>query len=186
MELNFYSRLLEATRRFRTWLLRPLVLPLKNAGVKAYHLTFLSLVFGLLAVYFLFRQHAAFVAFGIAHLLLDALDGVLARETKVTPFGAHFDNAVDRVVEALVLLKGYLVLGEPAILAVLLGVVVHQGIFILSRLRAPTLFIRTTLLGFYFFGFYLLGAVVVGVVTLVGLALQVAHYYHLTVLRRRT
>ncbi len=106
-------------------------------------LTFLSLISGLLAVSFLFQDYLYFVVFGLLHLILDSLDGVVAKLSQPTVFGDYFDHGSDSLVAFLILLKVGQFLGDiyPYIVAGLyaLGAVVH----FVSRTKAPMIFIRT-------------------------------------------
>ena len=169
------GRYMELSRRLRTKYLNYFVQPMKRIGIKAHYLTFLSLLAGLASVYFLFSRNYYFVAFGLVHLFLDALDGVLARETKVTKFGARFDYFTDRSIALLLLVETYAVLKDPIVIAIIVGFVLHHVIYLTSKSKAPIMYNRTLLFVFYFFGIYKLGYFGAGIVTAYGLGLQVKY-----------
>ena len=133
-------------RHYRSKKLGFLAQGLIKAGLNANHLTFLSLLSGLAAVYFLFNSYYLFALFVLLHLIFDSLDGVVARATKITYFGKYVDMMADSSVTFLVLLKAAWFLQELyAYLAAglfLLTLVIH----LVSRLQAPMVFIRTVTL----------------------------------------
>lgn len=87
------------TQTLRGRLLGPLLRAMDSARIRANHLTFASLLMGLAfcPLYFLFRP-AAFAAL-LAHVLLDGLDGPLARYTgTASPGGSFTDCMSDQAV----------------------------------------------------------------------------------------
>jgi len=87
---------------------KPLFIFLFRWGVRPVHLTFLSLVFGVLGAFFLFDRWLYAIAFLFVWFLLDVGDGMLARVTKTsTPFGGWGDFLVDRIVLVLILYRYY-------------------------------------------------------------------------------
>src|SRR3989344_5276073 len=74
-------------------------------GITANHLTVLSLVSGILAIHFFLGNWWLLALFSLLHLLLDALDGVLARLTKETTWGKYFDLTADSFPVILLLIK---------------------------------------------------------------------------------
>ena len=168
------TQVLNWSRRFRSERLAGLVKPLIRIGVTANHLTFLSLIAGLVAVWFLLTDHLLFVLFGILHVVFDLFDGVLARATKPTTFGAYFDTVADNGLVVLLLAKLYLVLGNELSVAAAVLYIVHMGIYL--TLRGPVLFVRTLTLVLLFLRFFELVPLVVGGAAVIGLVLQVHHF----------
>ncbi len=164
----------EQSRALRSEYLSPLVKPLQKLGITANHLTALSFVFGLAAVWFLFSNHMYFVLFGALHLLADAFDGVLARATKTTLFGRHFDTFSDNILVVLIMIKSYVIFDHSfyAITALLYAVML--AVYFISK--APALFTRTITFIGYFLNLFALCAAVVAVVTVIGLLRQVYHF----------
>lgn len=136
----------EKFRHYRSKKLGFLAQGLIKTGLTANHLTFLSLLSGLAAVYFLFDNYYLFALFALLHLVFDSLDGVVARATQITYFGKYVDMMADSTVTFLVLLKAAWFLRELyAYLAAglfLLALIIH----LVSRLQAPMIFMRTVTL----------------------------------------
>ncbi len=86
--------------------LEPIAGIFARIGITPNQVSLLSLVFGVLAAYFYFRQQ--FVVGSVLLFIsavLDLIDGGIARETgNQTKFGAVFDWIIDKYVDALVLL----------------------------------------------------------------------------------
>ena len=87
------------TQQVRGWLLAPLLRLLTALGVKPDHLTFLSLLAGLaFCPLFFVSKPAAFVMIAL-HVLLDGLDGPLARHAGVASRkGSFTDTMSDQTV----------------------------------------------------------------------------------------
>lgn len=111
-------------------------------------MTFLSLVFGLGAVYFLFQRQSTYIVLVLLHLLADGLDGVIA-SLEIKPakwgmkWGKYFDSGTDALITLLVLGKvaftlqdvyGYIVVGLFALMHL---------IYFASKMEAPVLPVRT-------------------------------------------
>ncbi len=133
--MEFVVKIVKWSRKKRTELLEPVGKFLIKLRIKAIYLTVLSLILGVTAVYFLFRNNLYFIIFGILHLLFDGLDGIVARATKTTRLGAHLDNISDRLILVLVLVKSYFYFRDYFILIVLGIYILHHLIFILSDLK---------------------------------------------------
>jgi len=112
-------------------------------GIRADHVTGLSLFSGILAIYFLFSSYYAFAAFAMLHLICDGFDGVVARVTKPTRPGKYFDLLTDSTVAFIALAKVAWRLQEPyAFIAAglyFIALLIHLR----SRLQAPMTFMRT-------------------------------------------
>lgn len=88
-------------------LIHPLIVVLDKIGFTADRATLLSVIFGLAAVYFLFKNHTLFIGLIFGHFLFDLLDGSLARYQKkpADAKGIWFDYLADRIVVLSMLLK---------------------------------------------------------------------------------
>jgi phosphatidylglycerophosphate synthase len=96
------SGFMRRSQELRGQLLRPLLAVLAKLGVTPNHLTLLSLLAGL-AFCPVFLWSSKIVAFGLmlTHVVLDGLDGPLARYTqRASNRGSFTDTAADQVVVA--------------------------------------------------------------------------------------
>lgn len=147
--MEIVEKCLEKFREYRTKKFSKIGQALYSIGISANIMTFLSLILGLTAVYFLFSNYYLFAAFALLHLLADGIDGVIARVSKTASasknllWGKYFDSAADSLVTLLLLVKigwhlqdyyAYIVAG-----LFLITVMIHY----LSEFAAPVLFIRT-------------------------------------------
>jgi len=157
------------------FLLKPILKFLDDNGVEPNVVTAFSLLFGVLAFYFLFLNHILFVIFGILHLICDIIDGNLARfRNRETKFGYYFDYISDRTVHVLLLIK---VAGAVnpfwamlCWLAVFL-LIIHHAMHLFVR-KDIVFFSRTATLIILMFGFNILALAVSLVVTILGLLSQ--------------
>ena len=112
-------------------------------GIKANHITFLSFLSGIAAVYFLFNNYYLFLLCALLHLTFDGLDGVVARVTKPTISGKYFDLISDSLVTFLALAKTAWYLQDLyAYLAAglfLVALIIHLAL----KLQTPMFFLRT-------------------------------------------
>lgn len=122
-----------------------------KVGISANIITFFSLIFGLLAVYFLFQNYSLFLLFAILHLLADGLDGIIARSSKETKWGKYFDHGVDALVVLLIILKIGLVFDDYYPFLVVGLFLLAQIIYLFSKLTAPIILTRTISLILLFF-----------------------------------
>ena len=114
-----------------------------HCGLTANIMTFLSLVTGIAAVYFLFEKYYLFLLFAFFHLLADAFDGVLARQTSPTVSGKWFDFTADSIVTIFILLKISWFVSDY-FLSILAGLyTLSLIVYATSRFQAPILFTRT-------------------------------------------
>ena len=173
---------LKKSRRLRSALLGPFAKGLVKLGVKANHVTALSLACGAAAAFFLFRDRTIFITLIVLHLVFDALDGVVARADRKNKDGEFIDYMSDRLVTLILLSAAFLNLWNQIIIAAIVLKLVHHLIFVFSRFRTPVLYSRTFFALFYVFGFYNLGALFVVVTNALGIILQV---HHLVFLRLR-
>lgn len=133
-------------REYRSKKLHKVGKLLLKAHISANQLTSYSLIAGLLAVYFLFNNYWLFVLFALLHLLFDAVDGVVARISGPTKWGAYFDFCTDRIVEFLVLIKLVLFLNNYYVYFVLGLFCLTTIIHLLSKTAAPLIINRTVTL----------------------------------------
>lgn len=139
---------MEQGREFRKRKLAGIARVLLNIGFTSSRMTFLSLLLGMGAAYFLFQQQSVYIMLALLHLLADGLDGVIA-SLEIKPskwgmnWGKYFDSGADALVTLFVLGKvaftlqdvyGYIVVGLFAL---------AQLIYFASRMEAPVLPVRT-------------------------------------------
>lgn len=102
--VNCYSNgegaMMNWSQDLRARLLRPLLEVLGHLGVRAGHITFLSLLAGLaFCPLFIIGQHAWAFGFLVLHVVLDGFDGPLARHLgRAGDRGSFTDTAADQVV----------------------------------------------------------------------------------------
>lgn len=174
-------RFLEQNRRLRSHKLKELVQPLKDVGITANHLTFLSFICGLIAIYYLFEDHRLFVIFGLIHLFFDSIDGVLARLTKITDFGKYFDFFTDRIITIALLTKTYLIVDESIVIIILMLTIITEAVYFFSDFQYPILFIRSTVMILFMLNIITVGYWVAGIISLYSIILQVNRYWELQV-----
>jgi len=135
--------IVETFRNYRSKKLEKIAKAVAKTGLSADQVTFLSLLTGMTATYFLFNNYYLFTLFALLHLLLDGFDGVLARVTKPTIFGKYFDLLSDSTINVIVLLKvawhlqdfyAYIAAGLFS-----LALMIH----LLSKLQTSMIFMRT-------------------------------------------
>ena len=136
------------SREWRLHKLRKIGLLLLKIRFTPNFLTTLSLLSGLLGIYFLFDNYILFFSFALLHLLFDGLDGVVARLSTSTRFGDYYDHITDSLITFLALFKIGLYYGDYyAYVIAALFLLVH-GVYYLSHQKAPLLFTRTiTIIG---------------------------------------
>lgn len=80
---------------------------LSHLGLSPNHVTLLSLLTALLAVYMMLSNNILFFSFTVLLSgFFDVLDGALARVTgKTSRFGAFLDSSVDRIVDSIFILS---------------------------------------------------------------------------------
>ncbi len=166
-------------REYRSKKLHKVGKLLLKAHISANQLTSYSLIAGLLAIYFLFNNYWLFVLFGLLHLVFDALDGVLARLTKTTSFGAYFDFYTDRIVEILVLIKIGLYLNNYYMYLVVGLFCLTAAIHSISKTAAPLIILRTISLILLMVFTYPAMPYAPLLVTLVGLTVGITYVYSL-------
>lgn len=89
------------TQKVRAVLLRPLLYILTKCRISADILTLISLLIGLAACPIYFHSKLAFLALILTHVLLDGLDGPLARyQNKASRKGSFADTMSDQIVVA--------------------------------------------------------------------------------------
>ena len=119
-----YKRLKVAKRQIDR-ILGPLLRRLFLWGLRPVHLTLLSLPCGLLGVWFLFTRPFWSPFFVLSYLVLDVLDGTLARVSgTVSESGNRLDFLVDKVVASFFLVVLYMRTGEVMLPVVGLSAVV--------------------------------------------------------------
>ena len=175
---NLTSKLIEHSQQLRAKLFGPV---LQRAGVTATQLTLTSFACGIISVAF-FKSPLLFTLFGAAHILLDALDGVVARATEATEQGRYIDWISDQI--ATILLMFAITQAEPAQFNKVITIlyVTYISLFFLSSMRIPPMSARTALFVSSFAGFYQLGMSIALIITLYGYATA----YHQTFFSPKT
>lgn len=178
-----YQQFLELNRKTRSRLLEPAGKFLLKFKITANQMTFVSFVFGLISVYFLFQMPFLFIIFAVLHLLADCFDGVLARLTKPNIFGKYFDYFTDRSISVFVLIKIYFYLQDYYVVFIIFLFILSQAVHVLSKFEYPIIFIRTGSLIylsfsplFPFIPFLTIGYLVAGIISLFSLLLQLKHF----------
>ena len=171
--MQFATSLVKWSRKQRSKFLMPIGKLCTKLKIKPNYITILAMIMGIIAVYYLFRNNTYFVILIVIHLVLDALDGVVARANNNTSrFGAHLDNISDRLILILVLIKSYYRFNDYFVLVVLAIYLLHHLIFALTNLEGKVSYSRSLVLIIYCFGFYEFGFFLVGVLSLYGLSQQ--------------
>jgi hypothetical protein len=180
---SFFWSVIKKSQQYRE---KKLVKPARffiKRNITANHLTFLSLIFALLAVYFLFDNWSLFCVFTFLHLLLDALDGVVARLSKETMKGKYFDLVTDSVPVFLILVKiGWFINDIYAYIVAALFLI-SLLVFLFSKLNSPFIPMRTVTLllivvitnpffSLIKFSFLTYGYLAVGILSVYALSLQ--------------
>lgn len=141
---KFFNKIVAASRDYRSKKLEGISRFLLKLKLTPNILTTLSLLSGLLAVYFLFSHYIYFAVLAVLHLIFDGLDGVAARHSQPTMFGKYFDHGSDNLIAFLLLLRVGQYLDDiyPYLIAGLyaLAIIIHFA----SGMKAPIIFIRTT------------------------------------------
>jgi phosphatidylglycerophosphate synthase len=140
---NFFWKIITKFQVIRTKKLGKLGQFLISKNITANHLTFLSLITGILAIYFLFTNWGLLLLFTALHLLFDAMDGVVARLTKETLKGRYFDLTADSLPVILLFLKiGWFIQDVYAYVSAGLFTL-SLIIFFISKFKAPFVPMRT-------------------------------------------
>ncbi len=141
--MEFHDKVLLRWQEYRTKKLEKAAAALIHFGLTANAVTLLSLLAGLLAVFFLFDEYFLFLGAVLLHLLLDSLDGVLARVSQPhrSSLGTVLDHGGDSLLAILAIAKTGWFLGDyyPYIIAALFAL----AVFMHLRFGAPVIFMRT-------------------------------------------
>ena len=150
-------------------------------------ITFISLLCGIAAAYFLFQNYLLFFLFGLLHLFLDGLDGVVARKAnKQTKLGIYLDLITDRLVNLALLIKISFFLADYYVIFVIMIFFMSQLNYFVSKMKCPIMFSRTAVVIILMFG-ALTGHIfvanvaylTVGVIALYSLMLQFGYFFRL-------
>ena len=102
---NLIRNTISKFQDYRSKRLKRLAVFLVSKKITANHLTLISFISALLAVYFLFNQWHLLVIFTALHLTLDAVDGVVARISGENYSGKLLDSLSDNLPIFLLILK---------------------------------------------------------------------------------
>ncbi len=144
--VRFTNKVITRFREYKSAKFSGMGKRLLGLGLTADRMTFLSLLFGIGAVYYLFANYILFVIFAVLHLGADAMDGVIARVAGTTGFGKKFDFAVDQLIVILVMVKlGWFLQDYYAYVAAGLYLLANVMYYV-SDFTLPILFTRTVTL----------------------------------------
>ncbi len=140
---KFSKKLIERTRLSRSAYFGNIAKKCHNIGITPNIITTLSLISGLIGVYFLFNYYILSSFFLILHIVLDGFDGVLARLGKSSKFGKYYDVGVDSFITLLIIIKMGLFLDDYYAFVVAGLFTISVLFYVISRLEAPILLYRT-------------------------------------------
>ncbi len=138
-----FQEFMEYSREFRSRHLKPIGLFLLKMKLKANHLTTISFIFGLLAAYYLFQDNLLFTIFLISHLVVDGLDGVVARLSQQTTLGKYYDHISDQLIVILFLFKIYLLLNDYYVLVMIFLTLITYLIHFATKMKYPVIYVRS-------------------------------------------
>ncbi len=148
-------------RRGLAWLLRPLVLLLSRARVRPLAVSLSQIPLGFAAAALIVPAPRVALALFLATLLLDAVDGALARETgRVSTFGALADQVADHLRELTVvggLVAAGALRGEIGVAYAALYPLSNFMLFVANRYGVPVPLAIKTWMVFYPFLIAFLG-----------------------------
>jgi len=173
---NFTNKIINDFREYRTKKLSSFAKLLLKLKISANVMTTLSLLFGLISIYFLFQNHILFILFAILHLLADIFDGVLARSSKSTNFGKYYDYSVDQIITILLIIKIGFFLNEYYAYITAFVYLLTNLIYTLKKSQVPILFARTFTMITLFFNLPTLAFLTAGVISVYSLALQLQYF----------
>jgi phosphatidylglycerophosphate synthase len=134
--------MIHKNRIFRTTKFQPLAKYLLSKGITANKVTFVAFLSSIAAIFFLMQNYWLFALFAILQMLLDGLDGVLARTGKKTIEGPYYDIISDNFLAVGIILKTALhysvLIGIIAATLFGISILIH----ILSKLKSPVFFVR--------------------------------------------
>ena len=147
-EANYmYKKILSMihkNRTLRTKKFEPFAKFLLSKGITANKVTFIAFLSSIAAIYFLMQNYWLFALFAILQMLLDGLDGVLARTGKPTKEGPYYDVISDNFLVVGIILKTALhfsvLIGIIAATLFAISILIH----LFSKLKSPVFFVRVT------------------------------------------
>ncbi len=129
-------KLMEFSQRIRGAALLPVLRLLTRAGIRPNHISFISLLFGWGAVWFLYSsQNYIALTVLFLHVLADGLDGPLARYQKVSSNAGSF---VDTLVDQIIITSLTIVLMDRGIVGIFPGgiyIFVYTAVITFSMVR---------------------------------------------------
>ena len=178
MDSHFF---MDFTQRIRSKYLGSVGRFLIRLRISANILTIISLIFGVISVYFLFKDYWLFVLFIALHYTFDSLDGVVARLTKPTKFGYYLDHIGDQLIALLLLAAIYFKINDYFVLIILGLAIITAVIYFSADTKIPVAFVRSplaiTLLFLPLFSWVPIFAYLfAGVVSVYSLALQLKYF----------
>jgi hypothetical protein len=174
---TFGSKCVQWSREIRNKRFIPVATFLTKIKISANIMTSISLIFGLLAVFFLFDRIWLFVLFGTLHLIADGFDGVIASLSKETKLGKYLDYSTDRLVELLIILKIGFVFQDYYAYVVAIIFLLAQLVHIASNFKSPILFTRMLIMGIVALNLPVIAYLTTGVANAYSLAKQLQWWF---------
>ncbi|MBT3298189.1 CDP-alcohol phosphatidyltransferase family protein [archaeon] len=144
---SFVTNGIEKTRKVRDKILNKPAKFLIKLKVNASLMSTLSLLSGIIGAYYLFDNYLLSLLFMIIHLLADSFDGVIARiKSTESEFGKYLDSTIDRLITLAILVRIFFILGDYYIIIIGAIFVLTQSIHLISDMKSPVMFSRTTAL----------------------------------------
>lgn len=173
---SFSKKIIKKFRKVRDKRLKNWGVFFVNIGVSANMMTTLAMLLGLGAIYFLFTNLWLFLILASLHLIVDGLDGVIARASKPTIFGKYFDHISDRLVTLGVLFKIFWFFDNYYVLIALGIFLLAQIIHLATKLESPILCVRTIVLVIVALNLPTIAYLTVGISNAYALILQIKWY----------
>ncbi|MBS3170068.1 CDP-alcohol phosphatidyltransferase family protein [Candidatus Woesearchaeota archaeon] len=137
---TFMEQWVEKFRVYRSQKLPWLGTFFLRCRISANVMTIFSFLAGLGTVYFLLQNHFYFILFSLLHLILDGIDGVIARASTASTFGKYLDHASDQLIGVLLILK-IAVVTQDYFAYIIAGLIfLGQLFYAFSRFTAPAHF----------------------------------------------
>ena len=183
--MDITARFLEKFREFRSRKFEKVGKLFVRLGISANLATSLSIICGIIAVYFLFQDLLLFIIFAVFHLLLDGFDGIIARAAnKTSRFGEYFDHIGDSLIGLLLIGKVWWVLRDYYVLIIIGLFLLMNLVHFFSRLNYPWTNFRTVVILLLMFNLPTISYLAAGVITVYALALQFKHFIEKSFPRR--
>lgn len=179
---------LQKTKKRAKRFILPFVKVIAKTGISPHFITLLSFLSGLLSVYFLFYNNLLFIIFSVLAVILDILDGNLARYIrKESMWGFYADQLNDRGINFLLLLRYNIAFGSLWIVLPLF--LIHYFLFFALKTKS-VIYVRAILVlffigGGFFYPAYYLGVLVSALLLALGIILQTIELINRKITKKR-